>query len=315
MLAAARLLGRNRASTRSGRFRPSAGDRVRRRRAGADARVRSDHLAVRRSPRGVGTCDCPRRVPSAVGLDRARAPIGACRRRDLRVAAATDVGSRVTARSPRPRSGVGAKSIVSIRGPDPRDPADVDTSLEAGTSADPTRATSARTHDVQGLARGGASTFYVGLEADNSKAYWQAHKAVYDESSRRRSSSCRERDRASEFGPLRVVPPEPRHALLEGQEPVQDRGRGGHREPGRRRRTTCRCRRTGLYVGSGYYHLMPDQLERFRAAVADNRTGPKLATAVDRVRKQRYNVDARESLKRVPRGYDADHPARRPAHA
>ena len=44
---------------------------------------------------------------------------------------------------------------------------------------------------------------------------------------------------------------------------------------------------------------MPDQLERFRAAVADNRTGPKLATAVAALRKQRYNVDARESLKRV----------------
>ena len=53
---------------------------------------------------------------------------------------------------------------------------------------------------------------------------------------------------------------------------------------------------------------MPDQLERYRAAVADNRTGPKLATAVAALRKQRYNVDARESLKRSPRGYEPDHP-------
>ena len=36
----------------------------------------------------------------------------------------------------------------------------------------------------------------------------------------------------------------------------------------------------GLYVGSGYYHLAPDQLERYRAAVADPKTGPKLAAAV-----------------------------------
>ena len=27
----------------------------------------------------------------------------------------------------------------------------------------------------------GALTFYVGLEADNSKAYWLAHKQVYDD--------------------------------------------------------------------------------------------------------------------------------------
>ena len=64
----------------------------------------------------------------------------------------------------------------------------------------------------------------------------------------------------------------------------------------------------GLYVGSGYYHLMPDQLERYRTAVADNRTGPKFAAAVDALRKQKYNVDAREALKRVPRGFDPEHP-------
>ena len=50
----------------------------------------------------------------------------------------------------------------------------------------------------------------------------------------------------------------------------------------------------GLYVGSGYYHLMPDQLERFRAAVDDTRSGPKLAGAVDTMRKQRYEVASRD---------------------
>ena len=69
----------------------------------------------------------------------------------------------------------------------------------------------------------------------------------------------------------------------------------------------------GLYVGSGYYHLQSDQLQRFRDAVADNRTGPKLATAVDALRKQKYEVDARESLKRVPRGYRPRPSARRVA--
>jgi uncharacterized protein (TIGR02453 family) len=64
----------------------------------------------------------------------------------------------------------------------------------------------------------------------------------------------------------------------------------------------------GLYVGSGYYMLAPDQLERYRAAVADGKKGPQLATAVDALRAQKYNVDSREALKRVPRGFDADHP-------
>ena len=44
----------------------------------------------------------------------------------------------------------------------------------------------------------------------------------------------------------------------------------------------------------------------FQAAVA---ALPKwLAAAVEAVRKQRYTVASRESLKRVPRGFDADHP-------
>src|SRR4029077_11258403 len=64
----------------------------------------------------------------------------------------------------------------------------------------------------------------------------------------------------------------------------------------------------GLYVGSGYYHLMPDQLERFRAAVDDSRSGPKLARAVTAVRKQRYEVASRDSLQRAPRGFPVDHP-------
>ena len=64
----------------------------------------------------------------------------------------------------------------------------------------------------------------------------------------------------------------------------------------------------GLYVGSGYYHLAPDQLERYRVAVADAKTGPKLATIVAGLRKQRYEVASRESLQRAPRGFPPDHP-------
>jgi uncharacterized protein (DUF2461 family) len=64
----------------------------------------------------------------------------------------------------------------------------------------------------------------------------------------------------------------------------------------------------GLYAGSGYYHLMADQLERFRRAVDDAKTGPKLAAAVAAVRTQRYEVGTRDSLQRAPRGFPNDHP-------
>jgi uncharacterized protein (TIGR02453 family) len=60
----------------------------------------------------------------------------------------------------------------------------------------------------------------------------------------------------------------------------------------------------GMYVGTGYYRVEPDQLERFRAAVADDETGPVLEAAL---KKARLDV-AGASLKTAPRGYPRDHP-------
>lgn len=60
----------------------------------------------------------------------------------------------------------------------------------------------------------------------------------------------------------------------------------------------------GLYVGTGYYRVEPEQLERYRAAVADDATGPQLEAALA---KARLDVDG-ASLKTAPRGYPRDHP-------
>jgi uncharacterized protein (DUF2461 family) len=50
------------------------------------------------------------------------------------------------------------------------------------------------------------------------------------------------------------------------------------------------------------------QLERYRAAVADSRSGPALVAVVDELRRKRIGVSAHESLKSAPRGYPRDHP-------
>jgi len=63
-----------------------------------------------------------------------------------------------------------------------------------------------------------------------------------------------------------------------------------------------------LGVGSGLWMPSPDQLARFRAAVADDRRGAELATVVAELRRRRIQVSARESLKSAPRGYPSDHP-------
>jgi len=151
-----------------------------------------------------------------------------------------------------------------------------------------------------------ALDFYVGLEADNSRQYWLAHKAIYDESVKAPFLELSDAV-TREFGPLRVFRPNRDIRFSKDKSPYKiaaaaaTEGEGGAAY-------YVQISSGGLYVGSGYYHLMPDQLERYRVAVADARSGPKLAAAVAALRKQRYGVDSRESLKSAPRGYPPDHP-------
>ncbi|HEY7440267.1 MAG TPA: DUF2461 domain-containing protein [Acidimicrobiia bacterium] len=151
-----------------------------------------------------------------------------------------------------------------------------------------------------------ALDFYVGLEADNSKAYWQAHKAVYDECVKVPLLAL-SGEIEKEFGPLHVFRPNRDVRFAKDKSPYKTAAAAVTESEGGAS-FYVQMSSEGLYAGSGYYHLMPDQLERFRAAVDDDRSGRKLASAVAALRKQRYEVAARESLQRAPRGMPADHP-------
>jgi uncharacterized protein (DUF2461 family) len=54
--------------------------------------------------------------------------------------------------------------------------------------------------------------------------------------------------------------------------------------------------------------MAADQLERYRQAVAAERSGCDLGQVIAEVRKHDIEVAGREVLKRAPRGYPADHP-------
>jgi uncharacterized protein (TIGR02453 family) len=151
-----------------------------------------------------------------------------------------------------------------------------------------------------------ALEFYVGLEADNSKAYWTAHKQVYDDCVKAPFLALSEVV-TREFGPMHLFRPHRDTRFSKDKSPYKTAAAAVTESQGGAS-YYVQISALGLYVGSGYYHLAPDQLERYRAAVGDNRKGPQLATAVAGLRKKKYSVDARESLKRVPRGFDADHP-------
>jgi uncharacterized protein (TIGR02453 family) len=63
----------------------------------------------------------------------------------------------------------------------------------------------------------------------------------------------------------------------------------------------------GFFVGTGYYMLEADQLTRFRDAIADDSSGPKLEAALAAVHAGKVETFG-EALKTAPRGYPKDHP-------
>ena len=63
----------------------------------------------------------------------------------------------------------------------------------------------------------------------------------------------------------------------------------------------------GVRVGFGFYDASSERLGRIRDAIADDRTGPELEKLSSSLRRRGWQLGG-ETLKRTPRGYDADHP-------
>ena len=64
----------------------------------------------------------------------------------------------------------------------------------------------------------------------------------------------------------------------------------------------------GLGAGSGMYMLAPDQLERYREGVDDERSGAALEAIVEKAKAAGLTVTGHDVLKSAPKGYAKDHP-------
>src|SRR5437762_13387190 len=64
----------------------------------------------------------------------------------------------------------------------------------------------------------------------------------------------------------------------------------------------------GLGAGAGMWHMAPDQLERYRQAVAEEKPGARLADIVATVRAAGIGTHGHGVLKTAPKGYPKDHP-------
>ncbi len=146
-----------------------------------------------------------------------------------------------------------------------------------------------------------ASEFFVGLEADNTKAYWLDHKDAY------------ERDVKA---PMEALLAELRDEFGESHlfRPYRDTRFRADKSP---YKTTVAARvgdgyvqfsADGLFAGAGTYHMAPDQLARYRDAVVAEGPGRKLESVVAAARAAGLDVHSHELLKTAPRGYPKEHP-------
>jgi uncharacterized protein (TIGR02453 family) len=146
-----------------------------------------------------------------------------------------------------------------------------------------------------------ALEFYDGLEADNSKAYWAAHKTVYEEKVLGPMAELVE-ELGAEFGEGKIFRPYRDVRFSKDKSPYKTNiaavlGEG-----------YIQLSASGLAAGSGMHAMEPDQLSRYRQAVARDETGEELIRVISGMERQQVTVGGHEVLKTAPRGYPADHP-------
>jgi uncharacterized protein (TIGR02453 family) len=146
-----------------------------------------------------------------------------------------------------------------------------------------------------------AVEFYEGLEADNTRTYWQEHRAVYERCVKAPMEQLLA-ELADERGPGRVFRPYRDVRFSKDKTPYK-LNCAAHLPGG-----YLSFSADGLFFGSGLYRPEPEQLQRFRSAIDDRKSGPELEVIVATLRKDGYDVGASEVLKTAPKGYPKDHP-------
>jgi uncharacterized protein (TIGR02453 family) len=149
--------------------------------------------------------------------------------------------------------------------------------------------------------------FYEGLEADNSKAYWTAHRHVYDNAVRMPLQALAD-ELAPEFGTPKLFRPYRDVRFSHDKTPYKThQGAVLHLDGRGVGSVYVQVSADGLRVSGGCWRLQRDQVERFRRAVADDLQGARLAAEVEELRRRGWGIDG-DQLVRTPRGYPADHP-------
>lgn len=146
-----------------------------------------------------------------------------------------------------------------------------------------------------------ALEFFEELGAENSKAFWRRNKDAYERLVRAPMEELLA-ELEPEFGEGRIFRPYRDVRFSRDKSPYKTHigalvGEG-----------YVQLNPQGLAAGCGMWKMATDQLDRYRSAVADDRSGKRLVKLVADARSAGLDVMAHDELKTAPRGYPKDHP-------
>jgi uncharacterized protein (TIGR02453 family) len=143
--------------------------------------------------------------------------------------------------------------------------------------------------------------FFLGLQLDNSKAYFESQRRKYEEEVKGPMVALLA-DLEPEFGPARLARPNRDIRFSPNKSPYKTNIYASAHGGG-----YVALDATGLVAAGGRYMMDATQLARFREAISAEGSGGELVTIVAGLRRKGYEVGGQE-LKRVPPPHPRDHP-------
>jgi len=143
--------------------------------------------------------------------------------------------------------------------------------------------------------------FFLGLKANNNKAYFQAHRRQYEEAVKAPMLALLA-ELEPEFGPARLSRPNRDIRFAADKSPYKTNIYASARDGG-----YVALDAAGLTAAGGRYIMDSAQLARYRAGVGADSSGRKVVALVEALRGKGYELSEPE-LKRVPPPFGQDHP-------
>jgi len=149
-----------------------------------------------------------------------------------------------------------------------------------------------------------ALAFYAELRQNNTKEWWAAHRARFDERVARPFEQLAEA-LADEFGEVKVFRPYRDVRFSADKSPYKLQiGMVTRSSPAH----YIQLSEEGLLTGGGVYEAPPVALARFRELVDDPGPAGRLQRVLDELDRRGFTPMTDDALRTAPRGYRADHP-------